>query len=134
MTTQEMIEKVTEIAENTELFYVGIRFEDKSRDVGEFIEDCSKANPDREDDRDFPEYGTTEYDELPELNGVCAYSYNSDAWIIRSGFFNEKDVENVEAICLMNHCYVIGTDSGIEYGADDGEIIMPRATVLGAIF
>ena len=74
MTTQEMIAKVTEIAENTELFYVGIRFEDKKRTIGEIIEECSKDNRERQDERDFPEYGTTEYDELPELNGVCAYS------------------------------------------------------------
>ena len=134
MTTQEMIAKVTEIAENTELFYVGIRFEDKERTIGEIIEECSKDNRERQDERDFPEYGTAEYDELPELNGVCAYSYNCDDWIIRSGFFNEKDVENVEANCFQNHCYVLGTDSGIEYGEDDGEIIMPNAIVLGVIF
>lgn len=54
-------------------YYIGIRFEDKDREVGEICE-CSKHNLDREDEREFPVYGTPEYDELPELDGTSAWN------------------------------------------------------------
>ena len=62
---------VAEIAENESYEYVGVRFEDKVREISDVCE-CSKHNPDREDERDFPVYGSEEYEDLPELNGASA--------------------------------------------------------------
>ncbi|MEC5268885.1 hypothetical protein P9G49_07185 [Heyndrickxia coagulans] len=54
-------------------YYIGIRFEDKEREIGDVCE-CSKHNIDREDEREFPEYGTPEYDEMLELDGTSAWN------------------------------------------------------------
>ena len=52
--------------------YYGLRFDSRDLDIDDVLEP-SKSNIDREDSRDFPEYGTPEYDDLPELSGTCAY-------------------------------------------------------------
>lgn len=83
MTKAEMIKKINGIVEvfeedgiTTKRFgegtwegCLGVRFENKVREIGEVITDKSRSNFDREDERDFPEYGT------PKCIGMCARDY-----------------------------------------------------------
>lgn len=90
---------------------VGLRFEEKAYKVGDIIAD-SKANVDRYDERDFPEFGEDGYDEMPELPGVSTYNrfatavdefennlaYSSHAYIVVSNGLSWYD--NVDDIVL----------------------------------
>ena len=76
MLVSELIERVeSTVAQLEDLdeywgWYFGIRFENKERTTGEIITDRSKHNIDREDERDFPQFGSDEYEEMPELEAV----------------------------------------------------------------
>lgn len=102
-------------------YYVGIRFEDKEREVGEICE-RSKHNTDREDEREFPEYGTPEYEEMFELDGTSAW--------------NLKTYEDFEGGFNAYHCYIIGGHriTNRDDGLDDNEIVIENAIVLEKIF
>ena len=65
----QILSKIEELKDE---FYAvaGIRFEKKERVIGEEITDNSKELV---DDREFPEYGTPEYNELPEIDGISTY-------------------------------------------------------------
>lgn len=76
MTYKELSELMETMEE--EYDYVGLRFQKKVYSVGETIED-SRANDDREDERDFPQYGTEEYNNLPVLLGVSTWHRTSQA-------------------------------------------------------
>lgn len=134
MTKKELKEKLEKYIEKWEEDYyvIGIRFEDKVREKGEVITDCSRANPDREDAREYPEYGTPEYDDLDELDGVCAYdALDKQTWAYNAiGSLTDEDVKKV--FC-HDHCYLIG-GRDYQYGEDPGEIIIPDAKVLEVLF
>lgn len=104
-------------------YHVGIRFEDKERQVGDCCE-CSRHNDSREDEREFPEYGTPEYAEMLELGGTSAWNLSTyDDWG-ESSQFGAK------------HCYVIAGNyiTNTDDGLDDGEIVIQDAVVVGKIF
>ena len=129
MTAVEMKEMVTRIYEETSYdfdgnyYEVGIRFEDKEREVGEICEN-SKNNYDREDEREFPEYGTEEYDEMEEFDGTSA-------WDLR----NFDDWEN-QSRYITKHCYIVaGNDlTNKDDGLDVNEIVIENAKVIARIF
>lgn len=128
MTINEMYNKAMEIEENALYGWVGIRFENKDRVVGESI-DNSRDNPDRDDERDFPEYGTEEYNDLPEVDGACAYMIKGGrGW--KTGFRGD---ETAEVMFEQAHCYIIAGDAG-SYGADEGEEIIRDAIVIEKMF
>jgi hypothetical protein len=104
-----------------EYWFVGIRFEDNEREIGEICE-CSKHNLDREDERDFPEYGTPEYDEMMELDGTSAW--------------NLPTYRDYEGYFLSDHCYIIGGNqiANQDDGLDDNEIVIKNAVVLEKVF
>ena len=136
MTRKEMVEKVKEIKEKyeDEYYYIGVRFEDKERTIGEIIEDYSKSNTDREDEREFPEYGTEEYETLEDLNGISAWNAFGDwGWnplvIYRNGDA-EKDIMHD---FLTDHCYILGSQD-VEDGEDNNEIVMKDAVVIEKLF
>lgn len=106
--------------------YFGIRFDGRTLQLGDTLGN-SKDNPDREDERDFPEYDSDEYDDLPELDGTSAWSanaINSYRWIGREEYFDDDQ-----------HCYLI---AGNYYGQhpcpDDHEILIREPKVVGIIF
>ena len=105
---------------------VGIRFEDKERTEGDVITESSKHNVDREDDREFPEYGTAEYDEMEDLDGVSAWK------------IDEFEFDGDQREYLPEHCYLIASnDCTFDDGflmLDEGEVIMDKAVVLAKIF
>ncbi len=109
-----------------EFWYAGIRFEEKEREVNEEITDFSKHNTDREDEREFPEFGTDEYEEMEELDGVSAWNL--------SDFDFEDDQDR-----YASHCYLIASDDVIvdidgDLDLDHNEIIMQNAVVIAKLF
>lgn len=112
--------------------FVGIRFEDKERNVNEIVLDLSRNNIDREDERDFPEYGTEEYEEMEELEGVSAWQFEEYDFRVPKIW---EDIEDITDRFSGKHCYVLGTDElGDTEIMDDGEIIMIEPTVLAKLF
>lgn len=129
MTANEMKEMVTKIYEanswdhDGDYYEVGIRFEDKEREVGEICEN-SKNNYNREDERDFPEYGTAEYDEMEEFDGTSAWDLrNYDDWGRPEDF-------------MTKYCYIIAGDNltNQDDGLDYNEIVIENAKVIAKIF
>ena len=106
--------------------YFGLRFDGRALNVGDVL-DNSKDNPDREDERDFPEYGTDEYDNLPELDGTSAWNANAIKyfkWIGREEYFDADQ-----------HCYIIASNrTGEHPDPDADEILLRNPTVVGIIF
>ena len=106
--------------------YVGIRFEDKERTIGEIIEDESGDNRDREDEREFPEYGTEEYDEMETMGGISAWDLAS---------FDDYADQN---LYVATHAYIIVSDSHAWMDSDmlldEGEIVLVDAQVTEIIF
>ena len=104
----------------------GIRFEDKSRKVGDTIREKSKHNIDREDERDFPDYGSDEYEEMQDLAGVSAWK------------LDEFSFDGGQNNYLADHCYLIASDD-VTYDdgfllLDQGEVILNNAKVLAVLF
>ena len=107
--------------------FLGVRFERRVLQVGDEV-GKSKTNFGRSDVREFPEYGTPEYDSLEVLSGACAYDV--DAWkchILDKGEWTELETDI--------HLYVIEGD-GIdrESGEDQDEVIITNAEVMARIF
>lgn len=146
MTNAEFVKKVNEMIEkynispSSEYYpdyeFFGIRFENKAREVGDYCE-CSKHNPDREDDRDFPVYGTEEYEEMPELDGTSAWRVEREngEWIYsftnkRAGW-EEKELKLFDAA----HCYLIaGNQAKNHDDCDPNEVVIVDAEVLEILF
>ena len=135
MNLKEMYEICLKVYEENEWDYdmLGVRFEDKEREIGEICE-CSKDNPDRDDERDFPEFGTKEYNELPELGGTSAWHYDEHQW---SAFSFEMIDLNKAAIKHFNtnHAYIIASNHTANHpNRDEGEIVLEDAIVLTQLF
>jgi hypothetical protein len=106
--------------EDGDFYYVGFRFEDKVREIGEICEN-SKHNQDREDEREFPEFGTPEYDEMEELGGTSSWHIDG----IRRGNYGGE------------HCYVVVGHKNFTHDdivLDDDEICIVNAKVVAQIF
>jgi hypothetical protein len=104
--------------------FIGIRFENKLRTVGEIIEDCSRDNEGRDDERDFPEYGTDEYEEMEELDGISTWDCH---------FWEDGNIEYGEHTWFdCKHIYIIGGNTASP-GPDDNELIIEGGEVLAVI-
>lgn len=136
MNVQEFKELViatfNRIEEEEDFYVVGLRYERKERQIGEEC-DYSRNNIDREDERDFPEFGTAEYDNAEEMDGTSAWS--KEAAI--------KDLESypqdwdVTRILDGKRAYIITANNfgweqlnGI---IDEGELVMKDAVVYEAL-
>lgn len=111
--------------------YIGIRFENKVYKVGEICEN-SRGNIERDDIRDYPDYGTEEYNNLPQLSGTCAYDLSQ-----RRAYDINTDRDNRPASTQINakHCYIIGgNETAPDYAEDDCEIIIKNAKVIKQLF
>lgn len=138
MNLLEMHKKVKEIykAREYDYYHIGIRFEDKEREIGEVCE-YSRHNGDREDERDFPEYGTPEYEELETLDGTSAWDLAAltDTYLPGYGRINDADPEK-ECSRYFNarHCYVIASDqAGRHDDPDVNEILIKDAVVIAQL-
>lgn len=135
MNIVEMYDLVKKIyTENeSEYYYIGLRFEDKVREIGEVIEDCSRHNFDREDEREFPAFGSDDYEELQVLDGTSAWDMSvPSTYKISPHVDRNKDCT---LPFLTDHCYVIaGNKQGRHDDPDVGEIVIKDAVVIATIF
>lgn len=126
----EMIKKIKELeqkycwANGLGDYTVGVRFEDKEREVGESIGN-SRHNIEREDEREFPDYDTNEYEEMFELDGASAWD-----------ILHVVEELKGNPIYAVKHCYfIIGSNSVNEGDAlDDGEVVIEDAEVAYVLF
>jgi len=114
-----------------EFHHYGVRFENKERVVGETITDLSCHNLDRDDERDFPEFGSDEYFNSSELDGVSAWDMDGK-WCNSVGINGYFDSLRYEA----DRCYIIASDdiSNCDDALDENEIVMVDACVIAVIF
>jgi hypothetical protein len=125
MTVQEVIKIAKDFEQ--EYDYVGIRYAEQVYQVGDILGNSKKYN-NLDDEREFPKYGTPEYNELEEMDG--ASSWNLDFHYL------EKDLEWVinEDGAKYTHCYIIGSnDIGCNDVLDTGELCIRNAKVLFVI-
>lgn len=127
-----LVEELFKQIEEQDKYYVyGLRFEDKEREVGEICEN-SRNNVDREDEREFPEYGTQEYAEMDEMDGTSAWGVDSALMQISENMKYETSVFG------SKHAYIIaGHNMGWEQNngvIDDGEVVIQEAVVLHKIY
>lgn len=138
MTKKEMLETAKELLEELEWEYdsIGIRYEDRDLNIGDEV-GCSKHNEDREDEREFPEYGTEEYEEMYELDG--ASSWGEHAWeyeLLGNGkrYADEPANKRVQT----KHAYLIAggqsSENHDELVLDEGEVVVTDATVIYKFF
>lgn len=140
MNIHEMYKKVREIyeANKDEYYYIGLRFENKDREVGEECE-WSKDNLGREDERDFPQYGTPEYNELPTLDGTSAWDLSRLSDWYYPGFGETRWILDHDKECrrhfIAEHCYIIAGDKkGVHDCPDEGEILIRDAVVIAKLW
>lgn len=120
---KELVEKIM----NSNYGYIGIRHlaEDEEYEIG----DICRNSYDWDYDNDCSSYDTNEV----ELNGTCAVDTRIDL-----DWDDEEEVESKlrEALEASDQYFgsiaIIG-GSKMEYGADDGEIIIENATVIALI-
>lgn len=143
MTNGELTQQIKQIlaAENAgtleaEYTYYALRFENAEREIGEILPQ-SKHNPDRQDEREFPEFGSQEYDALPMLDGTSGWviadeygTYNPHRYY-QAAYQHDDD----EIAVVTKHCYIIAGDDDVTHDdADDGEIVIANAVVIAKIF
>lgn len=143
MTYREFYDKIKEVCiENDSYNYIGVRFENKVREIGETCEN-SKHNIYREDERDFPEFGTEEYNDMLELDGTSS-------WLVYDSMFDwadEIEPSNNPGIALRGksmddemfteaeHAYMIaGSRINNHSDADNGEAVIENAVVIDIIY
>jgi hypothetical protein len=108
-----------------EYYVIGLRFENLERNIGDVIEECSKDNADREDERDFPEYGTPEYEEMEELEGISSWDINFWEVMNLNSYTDSTSFD-------CDHIYLIGGEKH-SFGPDDHELVIEDAVVIAKI-
>lgn len=115
--------------------YYGLRFENKDRQIGETCEK-SKHNQDREDEREFPEYGSEEYQDMMELDGTSAWYIDengTDAW--KRSYYGQWQSEDDNLMVVAEHCYIVAGDvTGSHDDPDENEILIQDAVVVEKLF
>lgn len=106
---------------NDEFSNFGLRFETAIRQIGDAV-GASKHNPDRDDERDFPEYGTPEYDNLPLRQGTSAYAINRHPL----GFLNRL----IDRAFDYDHIYLVEGTFVEDDDLDDHEVVIDAAKVV----
>lgn len=138
MTVKEFLERVKEIGEELkeDYWFVGVRFEEKVRNEGDVVTDKSRNNIDREDENDFPKYGTDEYFEMEELDGVSTWNIDQidDTLYVNNDKFLNCDAKTA---FLASKCYILASDdadSGLNTVIDHGEVILIDPVVKKVMF
>lgn len=120
-----------QIEEQDEYYVYGLRFENKEREVGEVCEN-SRNNIDREDEREFPDFGTEEYAKMEEMDGTSAWGVDSALMQL------DGNLKYNTSVFGSKHAYIIaGHNTGWEQNnglVDDGEVVIQDAVVLHKIY
>lgn len=114
--------------------FIGLRFEDKQRSVGDICEN-SRHNDDRDDERDFPDYESEEYYDLHELDGTSAWDLLQDSTTEIGRYENRED--DCSRHFGTQHCYIIASNStgnNSDVALDVNEIVIKDAVVIAQIF
>ncbi|KAA9007362.1 hypothetical protein F4V43_02425 [Paenibacillus spiritus] len=116
--------------------YIGFRFEDKDRQPGEIC-DCSRHNIERVDERDFPAYGSEEYNNSALMAGTsvwdlkCENNYHIPSYL---DFMSHKTVYDYFP---CKHLYIVAgyqADNTFIDSLDEGEIVIVNAEVLIKVY
>jgi len=112
-------------------YFYGIRIESQDRNIGDRTNN-SMHNPNREDERSFPEYGSEEYQNLQELNGSSAWRIDMDGydedWT--SSVLTSRDKDD-RKFNFGDHIYIIaGNEENTHSDADPNEIVIGNAVVV----
>jgi phage-related protein (TIGR01555 family) len=120
--------------------YYGLRWEQKNRDIGDIIENSKRLSG--KETKDFPEYGTKEYNKLETAEGV-----SSDLILERKG--NEYKISNYyknnnsqgyknnlqNGETIFKHMYIIaGNREANEEENDPNEIYIKNAKVVYKLY
>ena len=143
MNKKELINKILKETQKEEYSYYGIRFENLERSIGDIATEKTRHNSDRESERDFPEYGTEEYEEMEEFDGLSAWSLGmfpeDEEYLeksIKDTFFIDKnDIVN-ETRYSGDRCYLMASND-IDYPdaeLDYNETVLIDPIVLDVIF
>ncbi|MDA3855882.1 MAG: hypothetical protein PF569_06470 [Candidatus Woesearchaeota archaeon] len=115
---------------------VAVRYDNHKYKVGELIPN-SKTNIGRDDERDFPLYGTSDYENMDEIDGTSAYMLTSQGDYryemydreTLEDFFEDEVVEVGGDV--FDHCNLVeGVENTSEYIEDKGEIILKACKVV----
>lgn len=127
------VQEIQKICEDTGYGYFGLRADDMEYQEGDICNNSHQLFQDpifdefgdlvypEVDDHDSPYYG---YFDAGELNGTCGVKFNPD---------NENSIEAaLETVKMYSgkNLYIIAGNS-MEYGNDEGEIIIRDAEVIG---
>lgn len=120
---KELVEKIM----NSNYGYIGIRHlaEDEKYEIG----DICRNSYDWDYENDCSSYDTNEV----ELSGTCAVDTRIDLYLDDEEDIESKLMEALEASDQYFGSIAIIGGNGMEYGADDGEIIIEDATVIALI-
>lgn len=136
METYKIIKEIEKLEKLTLTDYLpysvyGVRFDSRTLEIGQIIGN-SKSNYDRYDSRDFPEYGTEEYDSMPELDGTCAY-FVFDGDREERYQFLDRLMEKLEGDQENKNWYLIAGDLSQQEGEDSHEILIKNAIVISKL-
>ena len=113
--------------------FVGVRFENMQRNVGDVCEQYSRHNSGREDERDFPDFESEGYAKMDELDGLSSWALNNCT--INNLLAEFGDNDDLCSCVLACHCYIIGgTTDATHSDCDDGEVVVCNAKVLKVLF
>ena len=134
ITVKEFHERVIQLDEEYSDDFIGVRWEDKERVIGESVNN-SRHNIDREDEKDMPEYGTEEYEEMDELDGSSAFGLYSVIEMFKHDVKKTPD-KPLKDFFQTYHCYlIIGDDfTNWDDGLDDGEVVIENAKVMEVFY
>lgn len=126
------VEEIKRICEKSDFSYFGLRADDMEYQIGDICNNSHQLFQDpifddfgsllypAVDDPENPYYG---YYDAGELNGTCAVKFNPDD--------ENSIIAALETVKMYSgkNLYIIAGDS-MEYGNDEGEIIIREAEVL----
>lgn len=136
-TNQEVADFIENKIKENEYSFYGVRIEDKKRNVGDVIEEESKSNDVRDDSRDFPDYGSEEYNSLEGMGGTSSWKVNPDNVYESLENTAGTNIENdgkFEGGFSYQYVYLIGGDNNVtSRNLDPGEIVIKNPKVIGII-
>lgn len=134
ITLKEFYERIVDLEEEYGDEYIGIRWEEKKRNVGEEL-DNSRHNLERLNEDDMPEYGTPEYEELFELDGASSLGTYTLIEDLKRDYSRRPD-SPMKAFYMGTHCYVIIGDDYVNEsdGLDEGEVVVRNAKVMEVLY
>ena len=136
-TLKNMMDQVIAIykANEDNYNYIGLRFENADRQIGDICNKSRHGNgEDRDDDRTFPEFTDEDYDTMIRFDGTSAWDLSDYKEALR---YNRNNPDNdMLKSYEQDHCYIIAgqyncnQDDGLDYN----EVVIEDAKVIAIIF